>query len=292
MHRPVGTVLRSPRIPGHVESKQGGTDQASFSLRYEILTPNAIPKGFMDGKQACVLMVSAPLWGRDRGRWVPVRPDKCSFHLMTPALCGPALAPVLILPGALNGGPLGPRMVRDGVGDQGLWRTPVLWPRQASAVGGALPLGRVLSGVRSLWGACSHLLCASRPVRSAGGASPPGERARSTAAAPTRAVLASGRFPSAPRAGPDVLWALGTLLARRTAHGDAGRAGPHPTLSHFLLCRRPVVPDGPGLAATALFPLLGILPKEEGGWAGGLAEREEGRRNLTPTTREADREVG
>lgn len=28
------------------------------SLRYEILTPNAIPKGFMDGKQACMLMVS------------------------------------------------------------------------------------------------------------------------------------------------------------------------------------------------------------------------------------------
>lgn len=28
-----------------------------FSLRYEILTPTAIPKGFMDGKQACVLMV-------------------------------------------------------------------------------------------------------------------------------------------------------------------------------------------------------------------------------------------
>ena len=28
-----------------------------FSLRYEILTPNSIPKGFMDGKQACVLMV-------------------------------------------------------------------------------------------------------------------------------------------------------------------------------------------------------------------------------------------
>lgn len=27
--------------------------------RYEILTPNAIPKGFMDGKQACVLMVRA-----------------------------------------------------------------------------------------------------------------------------------------------------------------------------------------------------------------------------------------
>lgn len=27
-------------------------------LRYEILTPNSIPKGFMDGKQACVLMVS------------------------------------------------------------------------------------------------------------------------------------------------------------------------------------------------------------------------------------------
>ena len=25
--------------------------------RYEILTPNAIPKGFMDGKQACERMV-------------------------------------------------------------------------------------------------------------------------------------------------------------------------------------------------------------------------------------------
>ncbi|XP_066563540.1 myosin-9a isoform X1 [Amia ocellicauda] len=30
-----------------------------FRQRYEILTPNAIPKGFMDGKQACVLMVQA-----------------------------------------------------------------------------------------------------------------------------------------------------------------------------------------------------------------------------------------
>lgn len=28
------------------------------SLRYEILTPNAIPRTFMDGKQACELMVS------------------------------------------------------------------------------------------------------------------------------------------------------------------------------------------------------------------------------------------
>ncbi|XP_041087835.1 myosin-10-like isoform X3 [Polyodon spathula] len=30
-----------------------------FRQRYEILTPNAIPKGFMDGKQACVLMIDA-----------------------------------------------------------------------------------------------------------------------------------------------------------------------------------------------------------------------------------------
>uniref|UniRef100_H3D9D5 Myosin-9 n=1 Tax=Tetraodon nigroviridis TaxID=99883 RepID=H3D9D5_TETNG len=30
-----------------------------FRQRYEILTPNAIPKGFMDGKQACVLMIRA-----------------------------------------------------------------------------------------------------------------------------------------------------------------------------------------------------------------------------------------
>ncbi|XP_056264311.1 myosin-9-like [Pseudoliparis swirei] len=29
-----------------------------FRQRYEILTPNAIPKGFMDGKQACVLMIN------------------------------------------------------------------------------------------------------------------------------------------------------------------------------------------------------------------------------------------
>jgi len=28
--------------------------------RYEILTPNAIPKGFMDGKQACERMVRRP----------------------------------------------------------------------------------------------------------------------------------------------------------------------------------------------------------------------------------------
>ncbi|XP_041789381.1 myosin-9-like [Chelmon rostratus] len=30
-----------------------------FRQRYEILTPNAIPRGFMDGKQACVLMINA-----------------------------------------------------------------------------------------------------------------------------------------------------------------------------------------------------------------------------------------
>lgn len=29
-----------------------------LSVRYEILTPNAIPRTFMDGKQACELMVS------------------------------------------------------------------------------------------------------------------------------------------------------------------------------------------------------------------------------------------
>lgn len=30
-----------------------------LSIRYEILTPNAIPRTFMDGKQASELMVSA-----------------------------------------------------------------------------------------------------------------------------------------------------------------------------------------------------------------------------------------
>lgn len=29
-----------------------------FKQRYELLTPNVIPKGFMDGKKACAKMVS------------------------------------------------------------------------------------------------------------------------------------------------------------------------------------------------------------------------------------------
>ena len=29
-----------------------------FRQRYELLTPNVIPKGFMDGKKACAKMVS------------------------------------------------------------------------------------------------------------------------------------------------------------------------------------------------------------------------------------------
>lgn len=39
---------------------------------YEILTPNAIPKGFMDGKQACEKMVcrAGPVFGgRTVERW-------------------------------------------------------------------------------------------------------------------------------------------------------------------------------------------------------------------------------
>lgn len=30
-----------------------------FKQRYELLTPNVIPKGFMDGKKACALMVNS-----------------------------------------------------------------------------------------------------------------------------------------------------------------------------------------------------------------------------------------
>lgn len=59
--------------------ERGMNDPASLLfLRYEILTPNSIPKGFMDGKQACVLMVSgAPSAWKDlwlvRATWpVPV----------------------------------------------------------------------------------------------------------------------------------------------------------------------------------------------------------------------------
>lgn len=48
-----------------------------FGCSYEILTPNAIPKGFMDGKQACEKMVcrgGADVWGRDWALWSEVRP--------------------------------------------------------------------------------------------------------------------------------------------------------------------------------------------------------------------------
>uniref|UniRef100_A0A8C0XPT9 Myosin-9 n=1 Tax=Castor canadensis TaxID=51338 RepID=A0A8C0XPT9_CASCN len=55
-------------IPNH-EKKAGKLDphlvldqlrcNGEFRQRYEILTPNSIPKGFMDGKQACVLMIKA-----------------------------------------------------------------------------------------------------------------------------------------------------------------------------------------------------------------------------------------
>ncbi|KAI4896321.1 hypothetical protein NFI96_020537, partial [Prochilodus magdalenae] len=47
-------------IPNH--EKKGFPNRIvfqEFRQRYEILTPNAIPKGFMDGKQACVLMIKA-----------------------------------------------------------------------------------------------------------------------------------------------------------------------------------------------------------------------------------------
>src|SRR5271156_2628841 len=37
-----------------------------FRQRYELLTPNVIPKGFMDGKKACERMVSTRLLQRSR----------------------------------------------------------------------------------------------------------------------------------------------------------------------------------------------------------------------------------
>lgn len=40
------------------EQSDGAFGGAFSPHRYEILAPNAIPKGFMDGKQACILMVS------------------------------------------------------------------------------------------------------------------------------------------------------------------------------------------------------------------------------------------
>ncbi|XP_011801897.1 PREDICTED: myosin-14 [Colobus angolensis palliatus] len=50
-------------VPNHEkrvsDSAWGGRDGCGRGLRYEILTPNAIPKGFMDGKQACEKMIQA-----------------------------------------------------------------------------------------------------------------------------------------------------------------------------------------------------------------------------------------
>ncbi|KAK9539979.1 hypothetical protein VZT92_002457 [Zoarces viviparus] len=59
-------VLEQLRCNGVLEGiricRQGFPNRVvfqEFRQRYEILTPNAIPKGFMDGKQACVLMIKS-----------------------------------------------------------------------------------------------------------------------------------------------------------------------------------------------------------------------------------------
>lgn len=57
-------------------SRRGGLGQRlpPCVRSYEILAANAIPKGFMDGKQACILMVSPPqprpeIRGQTSGPW-------------------------------------------------------------------------------------------------------------------------------------------------------------------------------------------------------------------------------
>lgn len=53
-------TLRTLQLAFYTEEKNGPNPTPtpfSFVHRYEILTPSAIPKGFMDGKQACERMV-------------------------------------------------------------------------------------------------------------------------------------------------------------------------------------------------------------------------------------------
>lgn len=53
-------ALWTLQLPFYAEEKIGPNPAPaplSFVHRYEILTPSAIPKGFMDGKQACERMV-------------------------------------------------------------------------------------------------------------------------------------------------------------------------------------------------------------------------------------------
>uniref|UniRef100_A0A2K5YCX8 Myosin heavy chain 14 n=1 Tax=Mandrillus leucophaeus TaxID=9568 RepID=A0A2K5YCX8_MANLE len=46
-------------VPNHEKRAGGSLEPRRQRLQYEILTPNAIPKGFMDGKQACEKMIQA-----------------------------------------------------------------------------------------------------------------------------------------------------------------------------------------------------------------------------------------
>lgn len=50
--------VQGPCEPGQGEGRRWVSDPRPCVSSYEILAANAIPKGFMDGKQACILMVS------------------------------------------------------------------------------------------------------------------------------------------------------------------------------------------------------------------------------------------
>lgn len=64
-----------------------------FKQRYELLTPNVIPKGFMDGKKACQKMVCT--WTKNYSVIVTSAVPDCTFCVIAAVCCEAWWLPVL-----------------------------------------------------------------------------------------------------------------------------------------------------------------------------------------------------